>query len=189
MLITDALIEQYIHPVNELEWRICTDPDFRKGLEWGEPRFGHPEGKIIYHIEEVLANVNLLTHLSTKDYHRLRIITLVHDTFKNIENRGMEQFHGLLARNFVAQFTNDPAILNITEFHDEAYFYWKIATQQGQQGRAIDLLFDLADRVENYLQLYYLFFKCDTRTGDKVQLPIKWFEGILHKKIKVFHFL
>ena len=29
----------------------------------------------------------------------------------------------------------------------------------------------------NYcLQLYYLFFKCDTQTGDKTQAPLKWFE-------------
>jgi hypothetical protein len=25
-------------------------------------------------------------------------------------------------------------------------------------------------------QMYYLFFKCDTQTGDKTQAPLKWFE-------------
>ena len=26
------------------------------------------------------------------------------------------------------------------------------------------------------MQLYYLFFKCDTSTGDKNPAPMKWFE-------------
>jgi len=30
--------------------------------------------------------------------------------------------------------------------------------------------------VGEYWQLYYLFFKCDTATGDKNPAPLMWFE-------------
>ena len=34
----------------------------------------------------------------------------------------------------------------------------------------------LLKTLDDRLQLYYLFFKCDTATGDKNQAPLKWFE-------------
>ncbi|MBN8527534.1 MAG: hypothetical protein J0M02_19550, partial [Planctomycetes bacterium] len=34
----------------------------------------------------------------------------------------------------------------------------------------------LLERMNYCLQLYYLFFKCDTQSGDKTQAPLKWFE-------------
>ena len=35
---------------------------------------------------------------------------------------------------------------------------------------------DLLRRVGGFIHLYYLFFKCDTQTGDKNQASLKWFE-------------
>jgi hypothetical protein len=35
---------------------------------------------------------------------------------------------------------------------------------------------ELLRRVGGFIQLYYLFFKCDTQTGDKNQASLKWFE-------------
>jgi hypothetical protein len=32
------------------------------------------------------------------------------------------------------------------------------------------------EKMENSLQLFYLFFKCDTLTGDKTLAPLTWFE-------------
>ena len=41
----------------ELEARICADAAWKKGAVWGNPRPGHSEGIVMYHIAEVLANV------------------------------------------------------------------------------------------------------------------------------------
>ena len=45
----------------------------------------------------------------------------------------------------------------------------------------------LRKRVGAYWQLYYLFFKCDTCTGDKNPAPLHWFERHV-KDIQVVQF-
>jgi hypothetical protein len=35
------------------------------------------------------------------------------------------------------------------------------------------------ERAGANLRLYYLFFKCDTQTGDKTQAPLRWFEELM----------
>ena len=46
-----------IHPENESEKRMTFDSDWLRGVFSGKPRSGHPEGLVIYHIRDVLANV------------------------------------------------------------------------------------------------------------------------------------
>ena len=36
------------------------DPDWQRGVRWGRPRRGHPEGTVLAHIHEVLDNVDRL---------------------------------------------------------------------------------------------------------------------------------
>ena len=43
-------IEGQLKPETDIEHKLINHPDFMKGLFWGQPRYGHPEGKIIYHI-------------------------------------------------------------------------------------------------------------------------------------------
>jgi len=82
-----ATVEALLRPETELERELLQQPEFQRGLHWGLPRFGHPEGKILYHIREVLDNVEKLD--ITADVRRqLRLITFVHDTFKNVEHKG-----------------------------------------------------------------------------------------------------
>jgi hypothetical protein len=57
------------------------DPRWRRGVAWGTPRSGHPEGAVIHHIVAVLENVDRVA-LDDGDRARLRLIALVHDTFK-----------------------------------------------------------------------------------------------------------
>ena len=59
-----------LRPETDLERRLLAQPDFQRGLHWGLPRFGHPEGKILYHIREVLDNVDKLK-VSPKNFHAL----------------------------------------------------------------------------------------------------------------------
>lgn len=168
-----------LQPESELEYLLLRDPEFTEGLSWGSPRYGHPEGEVYKHIKEVLENIDLLG-ITGLDRSRLRLITFVHDTFKHKESKGFprdwSRHHSVLARQFVEQYTQDPAVLEITELHDEAYYAWRMEFlyQQPFAGRL--RLNCLLERVGGFLQLYYLFFKCDTRTGDKTQAPLKWFE-------------
>ena len=51
-------IKQIIKPENGIEEAIIANPDFVTGVEYGKPRSGHPEGKVLYHIKEVLENID-----------------------------------------------------------------------------------------------------------------------------------
>ena len=169
-----------LKPETKLERLIISQPCYAEGLIWGKPRFGHPEGQIIFHIKDVLDNIDLLP-ISDNLKSKLRIIAFVHDTFKYKEGkkrapRDWSKHHGVLARQFIAQFVADKAILDIVELHDEAFYCWRLSHLYQNHTESETRLRVLIDRIGDNLQLYYLFFKCDTRTGDKNQSPLHWFE-------------
>lgn len=170
-----------LHPETNLEMQLLCMPEFVKGLFWGVPRYGHPEGEVYKHVREVLENINRLS-VNDQTRERLRQIAYVHDTFKYLEDKGhprdWSKHHGALGRRFLESFTEDEVVLAITELHDEAYYCWRSIQlhQQPEVGEArLQQLFNIIGG--EHLQLYYLFFKCDTRTGDKIQSPVKWFEN------------
>ncbi|MFK8102054.1 MAG: HD domain-containing protein [Saprospiraceae bacterium] len=176
----DVDIELLLRPESAIEKAILEDPDFQKGLFWGKPRFGHPEGQIVYHIQEVFENVDRMNQ-SPSVRAKLRLITLIHDTFKYLEDksthpRDWSKHHAVYARKFFEKFTDDESLLKIVELHDEAYYAWRMKyiyqDFEGSKLRLDNLLKEIGDDI----QLYYLFFKCDTCTGDKNQAPMKWFE-------------
>ena len=188
--ISEDQITAILKPETELERQFLADPDFQIGLMYGKPRYGHPEGQVLYHIPEVLANVDKLA-ISTEMRRKLRIITFVHDTFKNIEDkstpRDWSKHHGVYARKFLAKFIEDEVLLKITELHDEAYYCWRLHALYGQPEKSKLRLQHLFKQIKDNRQLYYLFFKCDTQTGDKIQKPVKWFEETV-EGIEVMHF-
>jgi hypothetical protein len=169
-----------LRPETELERAFLRDPEFRIGLGWGVPRFGHPEGAIYRHIQEVNANIDRLP-ISQDCRRRLRIINFVHDTFKFKEDksrpRDWSRHHAIFARDFLSRYVSDPALLTITELHDEAYYVWRLRHLYQQIDQAEARLQKLYERVGEHMQLYYLFFKCDTCTGDKNPAPLVWFEA------------
>lgn len=173
-------IEQRLTPETTQEQQIIKHPEWREGAMWGKPRYGHPEGKVLYHIEEVLLNVEAVKP-DTTTRQNLRFITLTHDTFKHKEHRGFprdwSRHHAVLARQFSEQFTDNQGILDIIELHDEAYHIWKMEHQLFRKNAAKKRLEKLLRRLDNNLQLFYLFFKCDTQTGDKNQQSVEWFEA------------
>lgn len=175
-------LEVLLRPETALEKLLINTPEFHYGLLWGEPRFGHPEGKVAYHIREVFDNIDLIPGISRFDRGRLRLIALLHDTFKFAEDRSRprdwSKHHGIIARQFFEHFTDDQLMLDIIETHDDAYYAW-LGTRHEQfmlenSHKSIDYLLS---RIGPNLQLYYLFFKCDTQTGDKTQAPLVWFEN------------
>ncbi len=169
-------LESLLQPETPLEKTLLSVPAFRQGLLWGEPRFGHPEGKVALHVKEVLDNISKIPNLSPKDRSNLRLIALAHDAFKYKEDRSRprdwSKHHGLLARRFLEVYTSEPVVLDVVETHDDAYYYW-LSLNRGAAPRSFEALMD---KVGYCLQTYYLFFKCDTQTGDKTQAPLRWFE-------------
>ena len=173
-------------PETELEWTLISQPDVTDGLLWGEPRYGHPEGKVLYHIPEIYSNLERVhPPLSNADREKLRIITLLHDTFKYIEDkntpRDWTKHHSILARLFAENYIDDSVILDIIELHDEAYYCWRLEVLEDEPEQASARLDMLFDKIKPCIQLYYIFFKCDTATGDKTQAPVKRFEKKLRE--------
>lgn len=155
-------------------------PEFRTGLLWGEPRFGHPEGKVVYHIREILDNIDAIQGLDPISREKLRLIAFTHDTFKFQEDKSMprdwNKHHGVIARRFLEPYNLPNDVLNIVEWHDDAYYCWRSFKMEMSEKDGARTLEQLIPKVQDFLQLYYIFFKCDTQTGDKTQVPVRWFE-------------
>lgn len=185
-------LETLLRPETPLERLLLSTAEFRHGLLWGEPRFGHPEGKVAFHVREVLDNIDRIASISAALREQLRLIAFTHDTFKYAEDRSRprdwQKHHGVLARRYLETYTSDTDVLDVVETHDDAYYAW-LGERHGSSpgGRTLDALLR---RMGHCLQLYYLFFKCDTQTGDKTQAPLKWFErqtpGIVITAVREF---
>ncbi len=179
--MTEQEILHLLQPETDLERRLIVQPAMLEGLAWGEPRYGHPEGKIVYHIVDIFNNIRRLSPPLSKDaYRQMRLIAILHDTFKNVESkqipRDWTRHHGILARQFAESFIQEKAILDVVELHDEAYYCWKMDILEDEKAHS-DARFEwLLSRCGYCFQLYYTFFRCDTATGDKTQAPVKWFE-------------
>jgi HD domain len=180
-MMTEHDILQLLQPETDLERRLISQPAMLEGLAWGEPRYGHPEGKVVYHVVDVFNNIRRLSPpLSTEAYHKMRLIALLHDSFKYVESkqipRDWTKHHGILARQFAENFIQDKTILDIIELHDEAYYCWRLAVLDDEVEQATARFQWLQKRCADNFQLFYAFFRCDTATGDKTQAPVKWFE-------------
>ena len=180
MFHTEPDFKALLQPETELEARLLENPLFQVGLNWGKPRFGHPEGKVGYHVREVLDNVD---NCAKNPFIRqqLRLIAIAHDAFKfrEFELGRRVKHHGLLAREFMEAYIADPILLDIIELHDEAFYCWRAAHLEHQPLDAALRLEKLLDRLAGNLPLYFDFYKCDTQTGDKLQAPLYWFEQIV----------
>ncbi|MCU0347798.1 MAG: hypothetical protein MUC59_12730 [Saprospiraceae bacterium] len=172
-----------LQPATELEARLLDTPEFQAGLNWGKPRFGHPEGLVGYHVRDVLDNVEACANDEDTRL-RLRLIAIVHDAFKYKEFQlgRRVKHHGLLAREFMEAHISDPILLDIIELHDEAFYCWRAANLENQPDTAAKRLEKLLDTIGDNLPFYFDFYKCDTRTGDKIQAPLYWFEQIVRSR-------
>ena len=170
-------IEELIKAETALELQLINEPEFRKGLIWGTPRFGHPEGTIVLHINEVLNNID---KLPVDEHQRaiLRLVAISHDTFKNKEDRNTPRnwnlHHSILAKDFMAKYSNDSVLLQTIEYHDEPFYCW-LHVHKGEHELAERRLNRLLNNITDFQLLYY-FFICDTLTGDKILAPLLWLE-------------
>lgn len=184
-IVSASSIQALLLPESALERQLLSVPEIQRGLLWGEPRFGHPEGAVVLHVREVLDNIDRIPDLDSLEREQLRLIGITHDAFKYAEDRSRprdwSKHHGVLARKFLEQFTSQKSVLDVIETHDDAYYHW-LAYAKNDQTRHIEKLFD---RVGYCLRLYYLFFKCDTQTGDKTQASLRWFERQIDPQLLV----
>jgi len=186
-----AVLEHYIQPETKLEQILLMDPAWLRGAFWGKPRPGHPEGQILFHIQDVLANINAV-NFSANVRQDLRLVAIIHDTFKYLEEsqrprRDWSKHHAAIAKRFAKNYLSDERLLQLIALHDDAYYAWKF-WQKGRKAEAENKLAQTFKQLgpENK-QLFYNFFKCDTWTGNKTQQPIAWFENTV-KDIDTFQF-
>jgi len=178
------IVKQIVKPENGIETAIVNDADFLEGAAYGKPRSGHPEGAVIYHVKEVLANIEKF-YGEDPDRTDLRLIALVHDTFKHKVDRNKPKVganhHGTIARVFAQKFSQDHKVLSIIERHDEAYNSWGVGARRDKwykaEERANRLIQGLL--IEGGLGLYIKFYKCDNLTGDKEQDNYDWFINLI----------
>ena len=155
---------------------ITRDPRYRRNLDWGEARPGHPEGTVRAHIAEVDRNAEALRlKLTDTDYWRLRILIHTHDTFKGEAERGVRitapKSHASLARAFLAEFCDDADMQAMVQYHDEPFALWRQFESKGKfnQKRLAALLTGIRD-----WNLFLAFNIADGCTGGKGREPLRW---------------
>jgi len=175
----ESLIKHIIQPENSLELLIINDNDFIDGVMRGKARPGHPEGEIIYHVKEVLANVD--KYCNDADRNSLRLIAMLHDTFKHkvdqTKPKSGENHHGMIARRFAEKYVKDENILTIIQLHDEAYNAWSVGDRKNDWDKAEKRVLQLITGLylEDVISLYTTFYRCDNETGNKSQECYEWF--------------
>jgi hypothetical protein len=181
----NELIKDIIKPKNGREIAICEDPEFEQGALYGKPRRGHPEGQVIYHIKEVLDNIEKF-YGDDEDKDDLRIIAILHDSFKHKVDRNQpkvgENHHGRIAERFAEKYCHNTAVLQVIQYHDDAYNAWQKGGRHGDwyaaKKRATNLINALM--IEGCLDLYVKFYRCDNATGDKSQENYDWFMDLVN---------
>ena len=157
--------------------RVIADPRYLKNIEYGEPRAGHPEGKVKFHIEELESNLEKLApRLTDEQYWKLKFLIHVHDTFKAeaVPDSRIESphSHASLAKQFASEFTEEPDLLAMIQYHDLNFALWKQFAATG----AYDL--ERFTRLLNAIQdwdLFLLFLILDGCTQGKDPEKLRWF--------------
>jgi len=180
----NKLINDIIQPENGIEEAICNDADFIAGAMYGKPRNGHPEGQVIYHIEEVLGNIDKFYN-TDEDRMNLRMIAITHDTFKNKVNQNLpkqgDNHHGSIARKFSEKFFDSEEVLTVIALHDDAYNAWSAGGRHGdwyKAKRRAEMLIKTLEMAD-CLDLYVKFYRCDNATGNKTQDNYEWFNDLI----------
>jgi len=164
-----------------LEQAIAADLAWQAGMTWGEPRPGHPEGQVQFHIRDVLENIDRYFGDST-DRARLRLIALIHDTFKYqgiyTPQDAPKCSHGYAARQFAERYIHDKDVLEVIELHDEAYKAYRLLSQYGDHEAAERRAGELIIRLGQCIDLFMHFCLCDNQTGDKSTDYYEWFQAL-----------
>jgi len=166
--------------------KIKADARYLRNIEYGEPRAGHPEGKVKRHIADLEKNLELLWQggkIGTlDDYWKLKFMIHVHDAFKAEEERNKPPTHphnhAFLAKQYASQHTDDTDLLNMIQFHDENYELWKEYLQTGSYDA--ERFHNLLKAIQNW-DLFLLFIIIDGCTMGKDYSKLGWFIDEIRK--------
>ena len=170
--------------MQEILGKIMTDPRYLRNIEYGEPRPGHPEGKVKFHIADLEANLERLTQrgISSEDILKLKFLIHLHDTFKAEAERDVPilhpRSHASLAREYASQFTDDQDLLNMIQFHDKNYSMWLEYRRKGSYHA--DSFHQLLDTIQDW-DLFLMFMILDGRTRGKDLSKLVWFINEVRK--------
>jgi len=160
-----------IAPENDLEQAVLAAPEIQRGLAWGAPRWGHPEGSVGEHVAHLLGRI----HGDERCRSELRLIAIVHDSFKAAVRKDepwtADNDHAVLARRFAERFTDDARLLTTIELHDEPYWVWRHDCN----------LDPVLARVPD-MELFARFVEIDASTEGKDLSFLWWFRRELHKR-------
>ena len=170
--------------------RMMADARYLKNIEYGEPRSGHPEGKVKFHIIELEENLEKLVPrgISEEQYWKLKFLIHVHDTFKAEATADVPilnpKSHASLARKFAAEFITDEDLLNMIQLHDVNYALWKQFHATGSYDN--DRFHSLLSTIRDW-DLFLLFLILDGSTTGKERSKLIWFlrEVASHKTTMV----
>jgi hypothetical protein len=163
---------------------ITADPRYKEGIAYGKPRTGHPEGRVVDHIKQLDANLDkLVPLLSSEEFFKLRILIHVHDSFKHVAKRdsAIEDpwSHASLAREFLAEFSDDEDLLRMVQYHDLGFALWKQFEAKGKY--SYDRLeSSILSRMQD-VELFLLFTIIDGFTPGKDHTKIRWFIDEVNK--------
>jgi hypothetical protein len=170
-------------PENELEDAVTKDRDLLDGLAWGQPRYGHPEGRVAQHVSDLLEVVDERCEQDDERRSQLRFVVLVHDSMKYrvrdwLPKTG-ENHHAMRARRFAERYTKDERLLSTIELHDRPYAIWRRMQRKGHLDEHAfdDMMAKVADP-----QLFMIFVEIDGSTEGKNPEPIEWFREQLRKR-------
>jgi len=169
-------------PETDLERALSGDPVLQEGLEWGEPRRGHPEGSVGAHVADLLETIERWGETGERR-EELRLLALVHDALKNRVQHWRpktgENHHAMRARRFTERYVDDERLLATIELHDRPYNLWR---KQRRRGRPDDHAFtEMLDRIPD-LDLFLRFVELDGSTEGKTHEPIRWLKAELAQR-------
>ncbi len=169
-------------PEDDRESMLAADPTLLRGLSWGEPRRGHPEGSVGAHVAELL---RIIDERGERGPGRmeLRFLALVHDALKwrvdeHLPKTG-ENHHAMRARRFAERYTSDERLLATLELHDRPYAIWQRLRRTGEsQDEALEaMLARLPDP-----PLFLRFVEVDSSTEGKDPAPLDWLRDELARR-------
>jgi hypothetical protein len=158
--------------------RVMADPRYQKNIEYGEPRSGHPEGKVKFHIAELEEILEKLVPrgISDEQYWKLKFLIHVHDTFKADATPNSRilnpNSHASLAKKFAAEFTADEDLLNMIQLHDVNYALWLEFARSGSYD--VQRLHHLLDTIQDW-DLFMMFLIIDGSSRGKERSKLIWF--------------
>lgn len=174
--------------MKEIVERVLADPRYLRNIEYGEPRSGHPEGKVRFHIAELEAHLEKLApRISEEQYWKLKFLIHVHDTFKAdaIPDSPIESpdSHASLAKKFASEFTDEADLLAMIQFHDLNFALWKQFATKGSYD--LKRFSTLLDTIIDW-DLFLVFLIIDGCTQGKDPDKVRWFIAEVRKYKETF---